>query len=352
MNDSGVYKLRLLPPSPENPRNSEGSFVQLWDGSLFFAYSHFYGGARDNSTARIAGRFSYDGGRTWTENDVLVVGNEGSENVMSVSLLRLRSGPIALFYILKNSWGDCKLVMRTSDDEAQTWSEKGCAIPHEGYHVINNDRVVQLSTGRLVAPTAYHPCPDSTWESWTHRGISTCALSDDEGRTWRMSRTWLEAPQESKSGLQEPGVVELEDGSLMMLMRTDLGCQFRSYSHDGGDTWTPAEPTNIFSPTSPASMKRIPSTGDLLLVWNDHTHVGPEFREKRTPLTTAVSRDEGRTWERVKALEDDPEGCFCYTAITFVNDSVVLGYCAGNPRIGLLNLLQITVVDVDWLYAA
>jgi hypothetical protein len=44
MNDSRVYKLRLLPPSPENPRNSEGSFVQLWDGSLFFAYSHFYGG--------------------------------------------------------------------------------------------------------------------------------------------------------------------------------------------------------------------------------------------------------------------------------------------------------------------
>jgi len=166
----------------------------------------------------------------------------------------------------------------------------------------------------------------------------------------------LEAPSESKSGLQEPGVVELKDGSLMMLMRTDMGCQFRSYSHDGGNTWSPAQATEILSPVSPASVKRIPSTGDLLLVWNDHTHIAPDLRGKRTPLTTAISRDEGRTWEHVKILEDDPDGWYCYTAITFVCDAdgvgetVVMGYCAGNSQIGGLNLLQITVVDVDWLY--
>ncbi|MFH1006689.1 MAG: sialidase family protein [Candidatus Latescibacterota bacterium] len=350
MNECHVRKVRLLPPSPANPRNSEGAFLPLSDGRLFFAYSHFYGGAHDNSTARIAGRFSYDRGETWTEDDVLVVDTEGSENVMSVSLLRLHSVAIALFYLLKNSWGDCKLYMRISEDEAQTWGDKRCAIPHEGYHVINNDRVVQLSSGRWVVPTAYHPCPDSTWESWSHRGISACALSDDEGRTWRMSRSWLEGPSESKTGLQEPGVVELTDGRLMMWMRTDMGCPYRSYSDDGGDTWSPAVPTDLRSPTSPASIKRIPATGDLLLVWNDHRHIGPGFSEKRTPLTTALSRDEGKTWEHVKVLEDDPEGCFCYTAIAFVDEKAVLGYCAGNPRIGLLNLLQITVVDVAWLY--
>ena len=48
----------------------------------------------------------------------------------------------------------------------------------------------------------------------------------------------------------------------MMLSRTDLGSQYRSYSADGGETWTPAEPTGIKSPLSPASIERIPSTGD------------------------------------------------------------------------------------------
>lgn len=351
MSQKPVYKLRLLPPSPENPRNSEGSFVHLQDGRLFFAYSHFYGGGHDNSPARIAGRFSSDGGYTWTDRDVWVVDNEGAENVMSVSLLRLDSGEIALFYAIKNGWNDCKLYMRTSQDETQTWSNKVCTIPHEGYHVVNNDRVVQLSSGRLVVPAAYHPCPDGTRETWSSRGISMCFLSDDRGSTWRMSQTSLEAPEESTSGLQEPGVVELKDGSLMMLMRTDQGCQFRSYSYDGGETWTPAEPTNILSPVSPASVKRIPATGDLLLVWNDHERIDPALRGKRTPLTVAISRDEGRTWENRKILEDDPEGWYCYTAITFVDHSVVLGYCAGNPQIGGLSLLQITVVDVDGLYA-
>ena len=350
MDDPRVYKLRLLPPSPGNPRNSEGAFIQLHDGRLFFAYSHFYGGSADNSPARITGRFSRDNGRTWTDQDVLVIDNEGRENVMSVSLLRLDTGQIALFYIVKNGWNDCKLYMRLSDDEARTWSPRVCTMPHEGYHVVNNDRVIQLSSGRLVVPAAYHPCPDGTRATWSSRGISMCFLSDDGGHTWRTSRSHLEGPPESRSGLQEPGVVELKDGSLMMWMRTDQGCQFRSYSYDGGDTWSPAEPTDIISPLSPASIKRIPATGDLLLVWNDHSQVDASLKGKRTPLTTAISRDEGRSWEKIKVLEDDPDGWYCYTAITFVEDKVILGYCAGDSRIGGLNLLQVTVLDMDWLY--
>ena len=52
----------------------------------------------------------------------MVVPNEGKMNTMSVSLLRLESGRIALFYLRKNSLSDCRLYMRTSSDEAKTWS--------------------------------------------------------------------------------------------------------------------------------------------------------------------------------------------------------------------------------------
>jgi hypothetical protein len=144
--------------------------------------------------------------------------------------------------------------------------------------------------------------------------------------------------------------MELKDGRLLMLCRTDLGCQYRSYSADGGNTWSPAEPTDIKSPVSPASVKRIPRTGDLLLVWNDHSRVDVARRGKRTPLTAAVSRDDGKTWGNGKVLEDDPDGWYCYTAIAFVGDRVLLGHCAGNRKTGGLNRTQITVFTLDWLY--
>ena len=342
-----VSKDRLLPPSPDNPRNSEGSMVELADGSILFAYSHFTSGSRDNSSGHIASRRSTDRGLTWSSEDVTLVENEGRENVMSVSFLRLETGEIAVFYAIKNSWDDCRLYMRTSVDEGATWSDPVCTIPDMGYFVVNNDRVVQLKSERLVVPAARHPRVDGEWSS---RGIATSYLSDDAGATWRRAKSELHAPEGVGSGLQEPGVIELRDGRLMMLCRTTAGRQFRSYSEDAGVTWSEAVGTDIMSPCSPSTLRRIPSTGDILMVWNDHSGESAKFGQKRTPLTTAVSRDEGLTWENTKVIEDDPDGWYCYTSALFVDERVILSYCAGNRDIGGLNLCQITNIDVDWLY--
>ena len=89
---------------------------------------------------------------------------------------------------------------------------------------------------------------------------------------------------------------------------------------------------------------------DLLLAWNDHAGVDAEHRGKRTPFNVAISRDEGKTWEKAKTLEDDPNGWYCYTAMTFVGDHVLLGHCAGDRRRGGLNTTQITRFSLDWLY--
>ncbi|MDX9975630.1 MAG: sialidase family protein, partial [FCB group bacterium] len=142
----------------------------------------------------------------------------------------------------------------------------------------------------------------------------------------------LEPPAESKSGLQEPGLIELKDGRLMMLMRTDQGCQMRSFSSDGGDTWSPAETTGILSPVSPATLARIPGTEELVMVWNDHSKIDPALKGKRTPLTLAISADEGKTWERRVDIETSPTGWYCYTAIHFTDKAMLLGYCAGNTE--------------------
>lgn len=342
-----VTKIRLLPPGPGNPRNSEGAFIALKDGKLLFVYTHFTGGGADHAAAHLAARSSNDSGRTWAAQDELVLENEANMNVMSVSLLRLANDDIGLFYLRKNAADDCRLYLRRSSDEGKRFGEPTLCIPEAGYYVVNNDRVIRLESGRLVAPASFR---QAAGKVAAHPGIAICYLSDDDGRTWRRSKSELHPPERSRSGLQEPAVVELKDGKLMMLCRTDQGSQYRSYSTDGGDSWSQAEPSEIKSPLSPASIKRIPKTGDLLMVWNDHSNVNASLGGKRTPLSAAVSKDEGKTWGKAKTLDDDPDGWYCYTAIAFLDDRVLLAHCAGDSKIGRLNLTQITSFDVSWLY--
>ena len=344
----GVEQVLTLAPGDGNPRNSEGDFIQLEDGRVLFVYTHFTGGGGDHSTAHLAGRYSSDGGRTWTNEDAVILPNEGGMNVMSVSLLRLEGDPIALFYLRKNATDDCRPIVRFSTDDAKTWSEPTLCIDEPvGYYVVNNDRVIQLANGRLVIPAARHALKG---EPFSGNGQVVCALSDDEGKTWRLSKTTIQPPPDVPSALQEPGVIELKDGRIMMLSRGGGGCQWRSYSSDGGETWTPVERTDILSPVSPATFERIPRTGDILLVWNNHRDIDPSLEGKRTPFTVAVSKDEGETWVNVKNIEDDPNGWYCYTAVEFVGDTVLVGSCAGDRRTGGLDLTRVLRFDVTRLY--
>ncbi|HUW62041.1 MAG TPA: sialidase family protein [Candidatus Bathyarchaeia archaeon] len=343
---AGIETVLTLEPAPQNPRNSEGDFVQLKDGRILFAYTHFTGDASDAGTAHIAGRFSDDGGKTWSPEDTLILPNEGQQNTMSVSLLRLNTGEIALFYLRKNSDYDCRPYLRISTDEAASWSQPTLCIETPGYFVVNNDRVVQLSTGRIVIPAARHSLPGQKFRG---RGEALCYLSDDNGKTWRPGKTILQAPEASRSGLQEPGVIELKDGRLMMLSRTDQGSQFVSYSADGADTWSPAVPSPLMSPVSPATFERIPESAKILLVWNNHANIPAELKGKRTPLSIALSADDGASWSTPINIETNPDGWYCYTAIEFIPGHALLAYCAGDKTIGGLNRLKIIRLDLTQL---
>lgn len=361
MQNTGNSIVLELAPGPNNPRNSEGSFITLKDGRILFAYTRFYGeSGDDNGNARICGRYSSDGGKTWTSDDVVLVENEGDENVMSVSMLRLQDGRIALFYLVKNGFHDCRLRVRTSTDECQTWSAPVLCIPAPGYFVVNNDRIVQLESGRLVIPAAYHRSIDEdrhAWKSFDGRGIAMFFLSDDGGTTWREAKTWWALPAVSSSGLQEPGVVELKNGQLYAFCRTSTGRQWELRSDDRGETWSAPVESPFYSPTSPLSIERIPATGDLLAIWNDRTEGRYNLPQPeksgwgRTPLAAAISQDEGQTWKNFRLLEDDPNRGFCYIAIHFHDDAVLLAYCAGGIEgIGVLELQRLRRVGIGWFY--
>lgn len=346
-----------LPPGPGNPRNTEGAFITLNDGRILFAYTRFTGGTSDHAAATIVARFSRDGGKTWLPEDHTLVEREGNMNVMSVSLLRMHDGRIALFYLRKNSVFDCKPFVRFSSDEGKTWSAPVACISEDGYWVLNNDRVIQLASGRLVMPVALHKPLGSDFNP---RGVVMVYLSDDAGATWRRGKTVLECPTESKAGFQEPGVVELKDSRLLMFIRTRLGSQYFSYSADKGESWSRAAASTLLSPLAPASIKRIPSTGDLLAVWNDHSSAPESIRAldantgskdgKRTPLTVAISRDEGKTWHRKQDVLADPTGWYCYTAIHFTGDHVLLGFVSGGAGLPGLSKTDIARFPVNALY--
>lgn len=328
-----------LEPSVGNPRNSEGDFVQLKNGNILFIYTHFTEGTGDNASAYLASRFSSDMGETWSEKDALALANEGKMNIMSVSLLRLKNGDIALFYLRKNSESSCIPFMRKSTDEAQTWSKPQACIDTDGYFVVNNDRFVQLTDNRIIFPTALH---DSG-----AMGKIMCYYSDDNGKNWKKSR---QVANPDSIVLQEPGIIELKNGKLMLFCRTNSGFQYFSFSDNQGETWSPIKKGNIKSPLSPASIKRIPSTGDLLLVWNNNFEQARDGG-KRTPFNLAISKNEGKIWEKIKTIESDPEGCYCYTAIEFVDGHLLLGHCAGNTRVQSgLATTQITRLNLDWVY--
>ena len=347
-----VQRNVLLPPTKSNPRNSEGDVIELKDGRVLLVYTHFTEGAGDHAKAHLAGRYSSDGGVTWTKEDRLIVDNEAGMNVMSVSLLRLADGRIALFYLRKNSTKDCEPIFRISEDEAESWSEPMEVIPDEdaGYYVLNNDRVIQLKSGRLIVPLAQHYGTD--WPRWRGDADMVCYLSDDAGKTWKRSQMAPTAePFQGRAVVaQEPGVVELADGRVLLWCRTNAGSQYISYSDDQGESWSQLKPSNMISPLSPATIERIPASDKLLLVWNDHSEIPANLRGKRTPLSVAVSSDHGQTWQHTKVLEDNPNGWYCYIAMDFVDDHVLLAHCAGDrTQNNGLALTQITRFPIAWL---
>lgn len=300
-----IYEFFVAPVGIHNPRNSEAAIIPLSDGSLLLGWTEFYAGdGADHGPARISGKISTDGGRTWNEKYTLVE-NDGGRNVMEVNFLRLTSGELALFYVKKNTEStDCRIMMRTSADEGGTWVKPKQLSSSGKYTGLTNGRSIRLRSGRILL---------EAWEG----GYSYCVLSDDDGETWHDSQHIKPVGGEC----YENACVELKDGKILMLMRTELGGQFKSVSSDGGETWTDPVITSLTGTAAPISISRIPKTGDLLAIWTHNLG-----SQKRNPLTSAISKDEGETREHFNNLEDAPDDAWAYPAVTWIENRALITY--------------------------
>jgi len=281
---------------------SYGSFVDHKDGRLMF----------------ISGNsvwYSSDGGRTWSEPKSLnLPGNIGGVN----SAIRLNSGNLGAY---------CDGYWCVSSDEGETWSEP-VNMNQSGSPYY--DTMIQTKKGRLILPVrttaAGH---DGMYEKasaygtiggertqveghaqWPEMDYAWCYYSDGEGETWTRSDReiviWKDDGYGGMWPVDEPNIIELSDGRIMMFARTTLGRIYKVFSEDGGHRWWYPEATELASSYSPCRLRRILSTGDLICVWNQVS--GDEIRNgcRRNRLSVAISRDDGSNWEHFKTIEATP----------------------------------------------
>lgn len=357
-------------PSADNPRNSEGSFVTLKDGSVLFAYSRYSGGdSDDGAPADIYGCISTPDGEDFSPAfPVLTHGELDAVNLMSVSLIRMNNGDIGMFFLVKRRPYQCIPHFMRSCDEGKSWSKPKKIIDEPGFFILNNDRVLHLKDGAFMLAVAFCPVTagDDADGITFKKGAATnpehiwVFRSDDDGNVWKKTAViaYDYAPKSCfHAGWQEPGLIETDDGRIKMMIRTEFGRIYESYSSDGGVQWTAPVPSEFTAPVSPISMKRL-SHGKSLYVWNPvplwngkSQHIRNVWTGARTPLVAAVLRQDRPL--AFKEIENDESRGYAYTAIHELADgSVLLAYCAGGVSDGgMLNRLRIKKLSAEEINA-
>ena len=320
----------LVAASERYPRNMGADMVKLRDGRYFLAFSQWLTGMTDQDDSRVMGMVSSDQGVTWGKPFPVATPDGECRSVRQPSLLRRGDGELLLFVRCRKELTEAWVALFRCRDEERidnglaAWTRRRRITPAApGRHIALNNRAIRLSTGRLLLPLST-PWPwDRPDVSGRGKDIrSWCLYSDDDGETWQQSRAMLAGPGR---GLMEPYAVELKDGRLLMLMRTQTHRQYRSISADGGDSWSPAtEVTALVSPESPAAVRRDPGTGWLTVVWNYNSR--DKHGADRTPLTIAFSDDEGESWFGYLNLETDRTKEFSYPSLRFIDGKVFVTY--------------------------
>jgi sialidase-1 len=326
-----VYGDVVCPWTPSNPRHDHQLIFPLNDGRLMFVWSEYYatrpsdvtreptdkaGGFGDAMPCRISAKLSTDRCRTWGPKFILQ-DCKWHRNVKHPNLVCLPDDEILFFFTGWESDEQRNIFMKRSKDECESWSEI-IQISEPGFYCTNHGRAMQLTDGRVLLP-AHGILGGGPYRGGKSKLCSWVWYSDDGFKTWKKSTEMTAAGR----GAHEPTIVELKDRRLLCILRTTTGRLYRAESSDRGATWSTPEPTEFPAPDAEPLITRIPSTGDLLLVWNN---VSSTSNWPRTPLTVAISKDEGRTWGEFRDIDNRPDYDAAYPFVFFQGDEAVVTY--------------------------
>lgn len=300
-----------LPPALENIDSRMGPVVRLANGKYLAVYpeGRLTKNWDDTSIPEyMYGRFSPDGLGNWSERQVLFTfppgpGAAGVGITSGGALpLMVRDGSVHLFGLRFTDWpkgpkpkvsevvkGHCHLWHTVSLDNAQSWAPlREIDYGHTYTGALNS--AIELKSGRILVALSYHSPTRSTGFF-----VSYVVYSDDGGLSWKNCRSDVTVDcggKAGESGACEPVLMELDDGRVWMIIRTQTGYLFESFSSDGGETWSEAHRTIFRASNAPAGIMRL-RDGRLVLAWNNE--FGPPFRDgisySRQSLVLAIQED-------------------------------------------------------------
>ncbi len=183
-----------------------------------------------------------------------------------------------------------------------------------------------LSSGRIILPLysdGYN--------------LSLCAISDDDGETWRPSK-----PIVGRGPIQ-PALAKRKNGDILAYMRDSGDAPYlvqKSISKDNGESWSYAIKTDI------------PNTASVeLLVLGDGrwAFLGNDISEGRYRLALMLSDDEGESWKWKEYIENDDNhggGSYSYPSIIQTSDGLLhLTYSSRTSETE--KSIKYVVVDAD-----
>ncbi len=373
----GIEKSIVVFATPEAPKHGEQTVIRLKDGRLLLLWSEFVRedlmppGERpppsplrrdptgDDGYARISGKTSADGGRTWSKPWVVVDDRDALVNCISPGLTRMADGRLLLAYSWRSggngaeNYGNCAKMVRFSSDEGRTWSERARITPdNTDYHTGCHDRAWTLASGRVIVQchTIFPPGVAQPGPGYRSNCMGTYfAYSDDNGKSWRRTEVMKDPLAGFGGRFEEACLVQRADGSLIQFIRNWRGQSYFSESTDQGSTWSAARPSGVFSALAPTYVTRFPNRSELLMIWNPTWNPDARIAGQRTVLACAVSRDGGRTWGLPKALETNPELWSEYPGVTFDGDHALVHYRVFPADRKRCDLVQARV-PISWFF--
>ena len=309
--EQNVEIYRVFGQEHPGPYKHPASITQLDNGDFYIAY---YGGANEysNETAVYGSRFVSEpaphpqeagqpaparsvrrpGTSAWSYPEVIAdTPFEGEGNPV---VWQGPEGTVWLFYNNRkgDTWSNSHVKGKISRDGAQTWSDSFMVTYEEGTMV--QGPPIVLKDGDYLLPV------------YSEKGNDRERTSGDTSsfflRFKPSTNEWSESSRvKSPQGNLQAEVVQLTDNDLFCFLRrggdflpTTDGWTLRSESHDAGKTWSEGVKTEFKNPHAAVGLIKL-QNGDLLFVFNDNMN-------DRTPLTVAVSRDEGKTWPFRRAI--------------------------------------------------
>ncbi|MDY0167284.1 MAG: sialidase family protein [Thermoguttaceae bacterium] len=271
-------KVRMFQGIPSLERAPNGRLWATWYG----------GGVTEDRHNYIMLVTSGDDGKTWSDlKAVIDPDGDGPVRAFDPCPWVDPNGKLWLFWCqaTRGGGGDPVTYAMTTEnpgEENTTWSEP--RFIHDGVMMC---KPTALSDGTWLLPTAI----------WGRDESCRIVASTDRGATWTL-RGAAGVPERKDRNCDEPMLVERNDGTLWLLVRTSYGIG-ESTSADGGRTWTPVMPWSVKHTTSRFFIRRLKS-GNLLLV----KHGALDQRAGRSHLTAYLSDDDGKTWKGGLLLDE------------------------------------------------